>query len=119
MIRNTSRLILSSLVLSAITSVLLSQGTWTKFIHYLFFISLLFLILGSSLFVLKGGMFNGIIYSFTIFYRKISKVEEYVSEQTGGLLGSPIKKTSNNCIIYSLLTSGGILFLFTLIASIQ
>ena len=74
--------------------------------------------LGGSLFVLKGGMFNGIIYSFIIFYRKTSKVEEYVSQRTGNLQWAPVKKTSNFSITYSLLISGGIMFLFTLIASI-
>ncbi|WP_396954602.1 DUF3899 domain-containing protein [Neobacillus sp.] len=106
------------MALSAIASLMLDQGSWTKFIYYLFFISLLFLMLGGSLIVLKGGMFNGIIYSFTIFYRKISKVEEYVSQQTGNLQGPPVKKTSHFSITYSLLISGGIMFLFTLIASI-
>lgn len=74
---------------------------------------------GGSLFVLKGGMFDGIIYSFSRFYKKTSKLEEYVSQQTEGLRNPIIKKNSKRSFTYPLLLSGSVLFLYTIIASLM
>lgn len=73
---------------------------------------------GASLLVFKGGMFNGIIYSFTKFNKKFSKVDGYVAEQISDLQTPSVKNRGNYSITFSLLISGGIMFLFTLMTSI-
>ncbi|USK57638.1 DUF3899 domain-containing protein [Cytobacillus solani] len=86
--------------------------------NLLFFIGLLLLMIGGVLFVLKGGMYTGIIYSFRRFYKSISKMEEYVSEQTGDPTERQIKSSLIDLYTYPIIISGASLFFFTLIASI-
>ncbi|WP_338030770.1 DUF3899 domain-containing protein [Cytobacillus citreus] len=86
--------------------------------NFLFFIGLLLLMIGGALFVLKGGMFDGMIYSFRRFYKHTSKLEQYVSEQTGESHDTPIKNSFRGLYIYPIIISGAALFCFTLLVSV-
>lgn len=67
--------------------------------------------------VLKGGMFNAIFYSFRRFYRGTSKLEKYVSEQTGEMQEIQIKKSLKDLYVYPIIVTGSFLFIFTLMAA--
>lgn len=114
----TIRLIMISLTISFIGSFVTGNGDWIGFINFLFFLSLLFLMVGGTLFVLRGGLFEGILYSFRRFYRGTSKLENYISEQAGDMNNPPIKNSLKEFQIRPIILSGTALFFFTLIASL-
>ncbi|MEH7391036.1 DUF3899 domain-containing protein [Bacillus sp. JJ1474] len=105
-----------SLCISFIATFFTNGGKWIAFINFLFFISITLLMLGGILVVLKGGMFDGIIYSFRRFYRRTSKLENYISEQTGELQNPP-KNSLSGLSVHPILISGTALFLFSLFAA--
>ena len=74
--------------------------------------------IGGALLVLKGGMFNGIIYSFRQFYKRTSMLEGYVSEQIGESPKSPINSSLIDLYMYPILISGASLFFFTLFITV-
>lgn len=114
----TIKLILISLTISFIGSFLTGKGNWQGFINFLFYISLLFLMLGGAVSVLRGGMFEGILYSFRRFYSRTSKLEGYISEQAGDMKNSPIKNSLIEFKLRPIIFSGAALFFLTLIASL-
>ncbi|MBY0124339.1 DUF3899 domain-containing protein [Bacillus sp. S/N-304-OC-R1] len=116
--KKTVRLIFISLTISFIGALLSGNGIWEGFINTLFFVSLLFLMLGGSLLVLRGGMFEGILYSFRRFYRNTSKLENYISEQADDMKKPPINNSLKEFSMGPIIFSGAALFFFTLIASL-
>ncbi|WP_342590342.1 DUF3899 domain-containing protein [Cytobacillus eiseniae] len=84
----------------------------------LFFIALLLLMIGGILVVLKGGLFDGILYSFKQFYKRTSKLEEYVTEQTERIHDPTHKTGLKDLYVYPLIISGAMLFIFTLFAAV-
>lgn len=110
---------LFSLILSLIGSFLTEKATWIGFINFLFYISLVLLMAGGALLVLRGGMFEGILYSFRRFYRGTSKLENYIAEQAGDMKQDvPIKHRFREFSMGPMIFSGAALFFFTLIASL-
>lgn len=109
-------IILISLGISFIATSFTNGDKWIDFINSLFFISIILLMLGGILVVLKGGMFDGIIYSFRRFYRRTSKLENYITEQTGELQNTP-KNSLSGLSVHPILISGTVLFLFSLFAA--
>ncbi len=83
-------------------------------VNRLFIVSLLLLSAGGSLFVLQGGMFNGIIFGFKRFFHRMSKVGEYTREFDPQ---SDLVEPFHFSATVPLLFSGGILFLLTLVVS--
>ena len=109
-------LIVISIFISLICSFFGYGENWINFINQLFFISILLLMAGGTLFVLKGGMFDGMIYSFRRFYRRTSKLEGYVSDETGEIDSTP-KNSMKGLSINPIIISGAALFIFSLIAA--
>lgn len=114
--RKSFILIVISIFISFIGSFFSDGGNWISFINLLFFISILLLMVGGALFVLKGGMFDGMIYSFRRFYRRTSKFESYVSDQSGELQSTP-KNSMKGLSVNPIIISGAALFFFSLVAA--
>jgi len=114
--KRSIKLVLIALIISFAGSLFSEDGKWISFINILFFISILLLMLGGTLFVLKGGMFDGIFYSFRRLYRRTSRLENYVSEQTGELQNAP-KDSLKGLPVNPIIISGAALFFFSLIAA--
>lgn len=113
-----SKLILFALILAGVASLISDNRLWRSFLDCLFIVALFLLMAGGSMFVLKGGIFDGILYSFRRFYKNTSKLEEYVSKQSESI-GFPTKNESfKYTLTYPLLFSGGILFIITLIGAL-
>ncbi|MBP2242504.1 hypothetical protein J2Z40_003078 [Cytobacillus eiseniae] len=74
--------------------------------------------IGGILVVLKGGLFDGILYSFKQFYKRTSKLEEYVTEQTERIHDPTHKTGLKDLYVYPLIISGAMLFIFTLFAAV-
>ncbi|KAB2334662.1 DUF3899 domain-containing protein [Cytobacillus depressus] len=114
--KRSIKLILIAFIISFVGSFFSEGGQWVGFVNFLFFISILLLMLGGTLFVLKGGMFDGIFYSFRRIYSRTSKIENYVSEQTGELQNTP-KISLSGLSIHPIIISGVALFFISFIAA--
>ncbi|WP_042353769.1 DUF3899 domain-containing protein [Bacillus rubiinfantis] len=118
MIRRVGIIILLALLLALTGSVFSSHGVWRSFQSALFLIALIYLMAGGTLLVLKGGMFNGILFSFRQFYKRTSKLEEYVGQQTKTINKTVKKDGLTFSLTAPLLYSGVIIFIASLIGSI-
>ena len=90
--------------------------TLLAFVNKLFLCSLVLLIAGGSLFVLQGGVLNGMLYSFKRFFNRTTKVGEYTKRfDSSKELVDPFHFS----LTVPLLLSGGVLFALTLLGSIR
>lgn len=100
---------------SILVSLLLNQTmSMLAIVDNGFLVSLTFVIIGATLFVLQGGLFNGVAYSFKRFFSRVSKNGVYAYELDGdmGFVESPTYSitypmlfTSLFCNIISILLS--------------
>jgi hypothetical protein len=72
-------LFFGNILVSTLYSLINPQSFFTSFVNASFLIGLFFLMVGLFLFVYEGGFFNGIMNSFKLM-RKMSKVDQYVSQ---------------------------------------
>lgn len=80
-------LLASCIVISSLsyTWLLHQPIIFLTLINSIFLISLAFTIVGASLFVVQGGLFNGIAYSFKRFFARVTKNGAYAFELDGDL----------------------------------
>lgn len=84
-------------------------------INYMFMLSLACTIVGGSLFVVQGGFFNGIGYSFKRFFARVSKNGAYAYELDGNL---EFIQAPTYSFTYPLLLAGTLGCLITTILSV-
>ncbi|HET7629716.1 MAG TPA: DUF3899 domain-containing protein [Bacillales bacterium] len=109
-----SAIVLFSLILAAMfATVNSSEWSLLSVINAAFLASLLLLIVGASLFVISGGFFNAIVYSFRRFFRKGTKMGKLLEGDDEDDIPKPVSFS----ITYPLLIVGGILFIVTMILS--
>lgn len=104
----TSALLVLSAAISLTDALRRESSPLLHFSNTLFLISLLLLMVGASLWVLQGGMFDGFIYSFKRFFERTNKAGMYAAEIDRG---NEFKGSYRFGITYPLLLSGGFLFL--------
>lgn len=78
---------------SILASLLINQSmSMLAIVDNGFLVSLTFVIIGATLFVVQGGLFNGIAYSFKRFFSRVSKNGAYAYELDGdmGFVESPM-----------------------------
>lgn len=114
------RLLIISICIIILSIVYASFSTvfFRSFLDFAFLSALLCMTVGAFLFVLEGGFFNGMSYSFKIF-RKSTKEGKYIAEfddldNTGSLYEEQAKKKSYQWT-YPLLASGGWIVLATFV----
>ena len=79
-LRLTFYIILSSIIGAAILNLFSSAPSLLNLLDRWFLISMVLLIIGASLFVVQGGFFNGLIFSFKRFTNRMTKQGQYASE---------------------------------------
>lgn len=98
------------------TFILYNTFTLLAIVNATFLVSLLYLVFGAALFLVQSGFFNGITYSFKRFFRRTKKIDEMIYESNPQLEEeSYLPKEHYFPIAYPILTSGGILFVITLV----
>ena len=83
----TAVLIIFCIFICSFFYTLLSKHSLTMLtiINHTFLISLACTIIGATLFVVQGGLFNGIAYSYKRFFTRVSKNGAYAYELDGDL----------------------------------
>jgi hypothetical protein len=76
-------ILISTLISSLIVLFSTHDNLFISFINFLFMISLVLVIVGGTLFVIQGGLFTAINYSFKRVYKRISRKGKYVAELEG------------------------------------
>jgi hypothetical protein len=119
MFKNTCKLITVALILSGMGTLLSNKsGFFINFFNNIFLLALLLLMVTGSSIVIKGGMFNGIYYSFRRFYKNTSKLEQYVSQQTETVSHPVFINHLKLSGIRTLFITGVILFMIALAGSL-
>jgi len=85
-------------------------------INYTFLLSLACTIIGGSLFVVQGGFFNGVGYSFKRFFARVSKNGAYAYELDGNLA---FIQAPTYSFTYPLLVAGMLGCLITTLLSVM
>lgn len=107
---------LISIVLSVVFIYVFGQtNVFLSILNNLFIIASILLIIGGGFFVLQGGFFNGITYSFKRFFSRITRLGEYATAIDGD-----VKYTSvfSSDYTYPILIAGGIQFILVLLISV-
>lgn len=108
----------SALILSVLLMVwMYRQWSLIAFINSASIIALIFLMVGGMLFVVQGGFFSGIAYSFKRFYKKTTKTGEILDEIEGDEEDRYEPKTHSFSLTYPLILVGAVLFVLTLALS--
>lgn len=76
----TCYIILFSIVLAVLINTFSSAPTFAGLLDKWFLISLILLLISASLFVIQGGFFNGLIFSFKRFTNRMTKLGQYATE---------------------------------------
>jgi hypothetical protein len=75
--------IIGCTVAIAACSLLFTSFTVRSFIDAWFLISLITFIIAAAMYIIEGGFFHGITYSFKRFFRKMTKQGQYATELYG------------------------------------
>jgi hypothetical protein len=105
-----------SVLLSSLLAVFSEKDFFLSLINSSFLLSLVLLMVGAIFFLLQGGMFNGIIFGFNRFMKKMNKTEQYAAEiyeEDQDKLLEPYHFS----FIPAFFISGSILFVLSMIAS--
>lgn len=103
-------------ICSLLYTLLLKQSmTMLTIINHTFLASLAFTIVGAILFVVQGGLFNGIAYSFKRFFARVTKNGTYAYELDGDL---EFVQAPSYTFTYPLLLAGLIGCIITTILSL-
>jgi hypothetical protein len=92
-----------------------NENLFTSFINYLFMISLLLIIVGGTLFVIQGGLFTAINYSFKKVFKRITRKGKYIAELEGDNTNDNEFKRLHFSYMPSLIISGLFLFIVTML----
>ncbi|MGM9943356.1 MAG: DUF3899 domain-containing protein [Lysinibacillus sp.] len=79
-IRLICYIIFFSIVFASVVNYFSPTITFAGLVDKWFLISLILLLIGASLFVIQGGFFNGLIFSFKRFTNRMTKLGEYATE---------------------------------------
>jgi hypothetical protein len=110
--------IFSALILSVLLMVwMYKQWSLLAFINSASIIALIFLMVGGILFVVEGGFFSGIAYSFKRFYKKTTKTGKILDEIEKGEEDKYEPKTHSFSLTYPLILVGTVLFVVALALS--
>jgi uncharacterized integral membrane protein len=109
-------IVLFSTIISGLMLLLArNENLFTSFINYLFMISLLLIIVGGILFVIQGGLFTAINYSFKRVYKRISRKGKYLAELEGDHTNDEEIKRLHFSYMPSIIISGIFLFVVTML----
>ncbi|MFF3103447.1 DUF3899 domain-containing protein [Viridibacillus arvi] len=107
---------LISIVLSVVFIYVFGQtNIFLSILNNLFIIASILLIIGGGFFVLQGGFFNGITYSFKRFFSRITRLGEYATAIDGDVEYTSVFSSDYT---YPILIAGGIQFILVLIISV-
>jgi len=107
---------LISIVLSVVFIYVFGQtNVVLSILNNLFIIASILLIIGGGFFVLQGGLFNGITYSFKRFFSRITRLGEYATAIDGDVEYTSVFSSDYT---YPILIAGGIQFILVLLISI-
>ncbi|GAA0606042.1 hypothetical protein GCM10009001_24130 [Virgibacillus siamensis] len=114
------RTFIIGVILSLILTYLIYKTfTLLAIVNATFLVSLLYLIIGSALFLVQSGFFNGITYSFKRFFRRTRKIDEMIYEvNPEAEEESYLPKEHHFPIAYPILASGSIFFVVTLLIAL-
>jgi hypothetical protein len=92
-----------------------NDKVFIHFINNLFLISLIFIIIGGTLFIIQGGFFTAINYSFKRVYKRLSRKGVYMAELEGDNKNDDDFKRYRFSFMPSILLTGVILFALTML----
>jgi hypothetical protein len=106
--------IISTLSGSLLLLFTANQNLFTSFINNLFMISLVLIIVGGTLFVIQGGLFTAINYSFKRVYKSITRKGKYLKELEGDNTNDNDIKRLYFSYMPAMIISGIFLFIVTM-----
>ncbi|OZM58255.1 hypothetical protein CIB95_01400 [Lottiidibacillus patelloidae] len=106
--------IISTLLGSLFLLFTANENLFTAFINNLFMISLVLIIVGGTLFVIQGGLFTAINYSFKRVYKSITRKGKYLAELEGENTNDNEIKRLSFTYMPAMIISGIFLFIVTM-----